>query len=143
MRRDNSGEMLPGGMCEGYEEESEVVRIGWEVVECIRWLREKRGWLEVEKSENAGLYLCEFVYYMSLCEARKKEVKRKRKNEVKINEGEEKKEDIVRDEEVPMVVFIHVPPEGHPYKMEELTSIVKDVATWMSEKWTEKRQQNM
>jgi len=50
--------------------------------------------LEIEKSDDAGLYLCEFTYYISM------------------------------DRREAPVIFIHVPPVGQPYSQENIDAIL-------------------
>ncbi|GAA5889586.1 hypothetical protein JCM16303_006972 [Sporobolomyces ruberrimus] len=84
------------------EEELRTRIDGNRVVECAK----RRGIEEIELSENAGLYLCEFTYYCSLGSA------------LKQNSGRPTP-----------VQFIHVPPISKPYSLEQLTSAL-EILVW-------------
>ncbi|GAA5848305.1 hypothetical protein JCM3766R1_004657 [Sporobolomyces carnicolor] len=62
----------------------------------------RRGLEHVETSHDAGLYLCEFTYYASLASAQK------------LNSGRPT-----------LVQFVHVPPIGKPYSLDQLTEALK------------------
>ncbi|GAA5949043.1 hypothetical protein JCM3765_003991 [Sporobolomyces pararoseus] len=80
------------------EEELRTRIEGEEVIKSAK----RRGIEYIELSEDAGLYLCEFTFYASLASA------------LKQNSGRPTP-----------VQFIHVPPLGKPYSLDELTSALK------------------
>ncbi|GAA5930248.1 uncharacterized protein JCM15063_004755 [Sporobolomyces koalae] len=65
----------------------------------------RRGVQHIETSRDAGLYLCEFTYYASLACALKH-------NSV----------------DPTPVLFVHVPPIGKPYSLDELTGALRVIA---------------
>ncbi|GAA6044407.1 hypothetical protein JCM8097_002745 [Rhodosporidiobolus ruineniae] len=87
----------------------EEVWTGVQREEVLRWVRGS-GVKYVDLSEDAGLYLCEFTYYTSLASAAS----------------------IAAASDPPAkstpVLFVHVPPAGEPYSIDELTSILRLVA---------------
>lgn len=58
-------------------------------------------------SSDPGLFLCEFIYYCSLACAQKED------HSVK-------------------VLFMHVPPTGHPYQIEDMTRAVAGIIEFLA-----------
>ncbi|KZT72046.1 peptidase C15, pyroglutamyl peptidase I-like protein [Daedalea quercina L-15889] len=67
------------------------------------------GLKQVTLSVDAGLYLCEFINYCSLAEAKRTAATAKKATPV---------------------LFIHVPPVGEPLTTEEVTDALKIVISW-------------
>lgn len=85
-----------------------MVRTSVDVPRLVEHLRIDKGWgNHIEQSEDAGRYLCEYTYYISLAEA------------------------IESDRDMPLVLFVHVPPSGGPYSDSELAQIVRDILEWL------------
>ncbi|GJE99270.1 peptidase C15 pyroglutamyl peptidase I-like protein [Phanerochaete sordida] len=64
----------------------------------------------VRVSEDAGHYLCDFICYASLAQARR---------------GEEK------GVKTPLVQFLHCCPVDQPYATEQVTEAIKHIVTWV------------
>eukprot|EP00747_Dinoflagellata_sp_TGD_P213087 gnl/TRDRNA2_/TRDRNA2_86089_c0_seq1.p1 gnl/TRDRNA2_/TRDRNA2_86089_c0~~gnl/TRDRNA2_/TRDRNA2_86089_c0_seq1.p1 ORF type:complete len:406 (-),score=47.94 gnl/TRDRNA2_/TRDRNA2_86089_c0_seq1:223-1440(-) len=103
---DARGEMKPGGACVPY-----TLINGMRTAPCLgtrlnlsrvcAHVRKANCGVNVEVSHDAGLYLCEYIYYKSLHLAEKH-----------AQEGSLAKS--------PAVLFIHVPPIGQPYTLPQL-----------------------
>ncbi|KAF9915625.1 hypothetical protein BX616_005716 [Lobosporangium transversale] len=72
------------------------------------YLKTEKGWI-CEKSMDAGLYLCEYTFYLSMAERHRR-----------IQAGEE-------GEDERACLFVHLPSVGNPYSLEELQQFVKDM----------------
>ncbi|GAA5849342.1 hypothetical protein JCM8547_006519 [Rhodosporidiobolus lusitaniae] len=84
-----------------FEEEEEELRTRVDGEKVLDWVR-KRGLEHIDLSEDAGLYLCEFSFYTSMASAL-----------------------LLNREKPTPVQFIHVPPIGSPYTLDELTCAIK------------------
>ncbi|KAJ2745922.1 Pyroglutamyl-peptidase 1 [Coemansia sp. BCRC 34301] len=74
-----------------------------------------KGWASVATSRDAGRYLCEYTYYVSLAEAQTTYVDRRLPQ--------------------PKTLFVHVPPRTcDPYSDVELAEIVRDILRHLLEK---------
>lgn len=60
---------------------------------------------------DAGHYLCDYIYYCSLAEA-----KRANRNDI----GKNTK-----------VLFLHCPPVGQPHTTQEVTDAIMKIVTWV------------
>ncbi|GAC98805.1 hypothetical protein PHSY_006400 [Pseudozyma hubeiensis SY62] len=96
------------GFGTGYEEfgEIESTRIG--VSSLIQFLKQSgmQG-EEVDQSFDPGRYLCDFVFYCSLCEAK-------------------------RNGNKTLVLFVHVPPKDENLSVERCTQAIRAVAWYMA-----------
>ncbi|KAG0000200.1 hypothetical protein BGZ80_008925 [Entomortierella chlamydospora] len=72
------------------------------------YLSSEKGWI-CQKSMDAGLYLCEYTFYLSMAERNRR-----------IVAGEE-------GETERTCLFVHLPAVGSPYSLEELQRFVKDM----------------
>ncbi|TGZ82351.1 peptidase C15, pyroglutamyl peptidase I-like protein [Ascodesmis nigricans] len=103
------------GDTEDKKEEEEVeLRTGLDVPRIVDWVKtrmqeeEDVEELRICVSEDAGRFLCEYIFRASLMEARKR--------------GEE---------EMKRVLFLHVPPAGKPYSVEMGAEVVKRIVEGM------------
>ena len=60
-------------------------------------------------SSDAGLYLCEFIFYASLCHAQRRAAS--------ATPGRHT-----------VVQFVHCPPAGNPLSVDEITNMIKHIA---------------
>ncbi|KAF8935682.1 hypothetical protein EDD21DRAFT_382667 [Dissophora ornata] len=72
------------------------------------YLKKEKKWI-CERSLDAGHYLCEYTFYLSLAERNRR-----------IQAGEEGEDERV-------CLFVHLPSVGNPYSLEELQLFIKDV----------------
>ncbi|KFH62244.1 hypothetical protein MVEG_11882 [Podila verticillata NRRL 6337] len=72
------------------------------------YLSKEKGWI-CQQSLDAGHYLCEFTFYLSLAERQRRIVK-----------GQETEDDRA-------CLFVHLPSVGNPYSLDELQRFVKDM----------------
>ncbi|CBQ70992.1 conserved hypothetical protein [Sporisorium reilianum SRZ2] len=98
------------GFARGYEAFAELESTPIPVSELVAWLR-GHGMRddEVEQSFDPGRYLCDFVFYCSLCEAR-------------------------RSGAGTLVLFVHVPPAGERLEVERCTQTIRAIAWFMANK---------
>ena len=68
---------------------------------------------QVVPSTDAGLYLCEFINYCSLAEARR----------ISSKDGGERK--------AKPTLFLHCPPVDEPLSTEEVTGMLQKVVSWV------------
>lgn len=93
-----------------YDHFNDTERTSIDVPQLVSWLKE-RGMAsgEVGQSLDPGRYLCDFIFYCSLCEAK-------------------------RREDGATVIFIHVPPAGQNVEVETCRDAIRAVAWYMAEK---------
>ncbi|KAG9321808.1 hypothetical protein KVV02_006554 [Mortierella alpina] len=72
------------------------------------YLKAEKGWI-CQQSLDAGHYLCEYTFYLSMAERHRR-----------IVAGEE-------GEDERACLFVHLPSVGNPYSLEELQQFVKDM----------------
>ena len=78
------------------------------VSQLIAWLKSNGVTdTEIDQSFDPGRYVCDFIFYCSLCEAKRA--------------GNGTK-----------VLFVHVPPEGKDLQVERCSEIIEGVAWWMA-----------
>ncbi|KAK9765594.1 Pyroglutamyl-peptidase 1 [Basidiobolus ranarum] len=94
---------------EGYEFDPELLETTVDTLELAEYLKQEKGWL-CEQSKNAGLYLCEYTFYLSM-------VERHRRIAAAPNAGTSDR----------VCLFVHVPTVGNPYSLEEIQQFVRDV----------------
>ncbi|KAF9971387.1 hypothetical protein BGZ73_005699 [Actinomortierella ambigua] len=75
-----------------------------------KYLEEEKGW-KCRQSLDAGHYLCEYTFYLSMAE-------RERRIQLGQEDGWER-----------VCLFVHLPSVGQPYTLDELTLFVKDMVT--------------
>lgn len=91
-----------------YSEFKDPQHTGINTEHCVAWLRSQgMAQTEVEKSTDPGRYLCDFVFYASLAESRRRQ------------KGAE-------------VLFVHVSPEGDRLEVERCTDAIRAVAWYMA-----------
>jgi len=71
----------------------------------------------VQLSTDPGRYVCDFILYSSLAEARVQAAAR-------AGEG---------DKPPAKVLFMHVPPAGQPHSLQQMTEAIKKVVSWVVE----------
>ncbi|TDL21721.1 peptidase C15, pyroglutamyl peptidase I-like protein [Rickenella mellea] len=76
------------------------------------YLRES-GSREVVESNDPGRYLCDFIYYCSLCEAHKTRA-------------------MSASKKAALVLFLHCSPLNQPHSSEEVTQAIKLIVEWIS-----------
>ncbi|TKY87756.1 hypothetical protein EX895_003337 [Sporisorium graminicola] len=98
------------GFAAGYEAFGELESTPIPVSELISWLK-ARGLQteEVDQSFDPGRYLCDFIFYCSLCEAK-------------------------RNQAGTLVLFVHVPPAGERLEVERCTQAIRAIAWFMANK---------
>lgn len=98
------------GFTTGYEAFGELESTPIPVSELVSWLKE-RGMQEgeVDQSFDPGRYLCDFIFYCSLCEAK-------------------------RNGEGTLVLFVHVPPAGERLEVRSCTEAIRAIAWFMANK---------
>jgi len=95
------------GFGEGYEEFPDEI---WNSLDCdqiVGHLR-KTGFEDVRSSDDAGLYLCEFINYCALAESRRSTSGKKTE-----------------------VLFVHVPPDGETLTVAEDTKGLKGIVEYV------------
>jgi len=97
------------GFGKGYEDFPENLYTPIDCAKLIDYLKET-GVKDVVPSLDAGLYLCEFINYCSLAEA-KRTASHGHKNTP--------------------VLFIHIPPVDEPLSTEDATEAFKKVISWV------------
>ncbi|KAG8752650.1 hypothetical protein FRC11_008172, partial [Ceratobasidium sp. 423] len=99
-------ETVKRGFGPGFEEFGEEHRTGVDADEVVRHLKSK-GLEHTSPSNDLGRYLCDFIYFCSLACAKK--------------EGSKVK-----------VLFMHIPPLGSPYQVEDMTKAVKGITEYFA-----------
>ncbi|QRV99848.1 pyroglutamyl-peptidase 1 [Ceratobasidium sp. AG-Ba] len=92
------------GFGKGFEKFGEVLKTGVNVDDVVDHLK-SLGLEQTKPSNDPGHYLCDFIYYCSLACAQ--------------NDGKRVK-----------VLFMHVPPAGVPYEVEDMTRAVKGIVEY-------------
>ncbi|KAG8730895.1 hypothetical protein FRC11_005561 [Ceratobasidium sp. 423] len=103
---DAAGRRFKRGFGPGFEEFGEELSRGVDADEVVRHLKSK-GLEYTSPSNDPGRYLCDFIYFCSLACAKK--------------EGSKVK-----------VLFMHVPPVGSPYQVEDMTKAVKGIIEYFA-----------
>ncbi|EPQ29931.1 uncharacterized protein PFL1_02603 [Pseudozyma flocculosa PF-1] len=101
------------GFGRGYEQFDEVQKTPVDVDGLVAWLKQQ-GFEDVKPSTDAGLYLCEFILYASLCEAER----------AAASSGRKKTD----------VMFLHVPPVGERLDTATCTALIERVAWFCAHK---------
>ncbi|RUP49589.1 hypothetical protein BC936DRAFT_142106 [Jimgerdemannia flammicorona] len=102
---DNQNFIPPGGNVVGYEDHQNLYQTKIDVEALVKHFKTKTSKDGIALSRDAGRYLCEFIYYVSMAEGYKTDDK--------------------------VVLFVHVPPEGEPYSIEESREIIQEIITWV------------
>ncbi len=80
------------------------------------YLKAEKGWI-CKQSLDAGHYLCEYTFYLSMAERHRR-----------IVAGEE-------GEDERACLFVHLPSVGNPYSLEQLQQFVKDMIVALVSGW--------
>ncbi|KAG9091313.1 hypothetical protein FRC06_000612 [Ceratobasidium sp. 370] len=102
--RIDDGQRAKRGFGKGFEKIGEEIRTAVDVDGVVAHLR-SLGLKSTDSSDDAGHYLCDFIYFCSLACAQ--------------NEGGRVK-----------VLFMHVPPAGEPYEVEDMTRAVTGIVEY-------------
>ncbi|CAG8740809.1 23615_t:CDS:2 [Dentiscutata erythropus] len=68
--KDNLLQTPEGGVCPAYDPEE--VKTSCDVKCLVEYLCNQKGWGQIYPNDDAGRYLCEYTFYVSLCENIKK-----------------------------------------------------------------------
>jgi pyroglutamyl-peptidase len=101
------------GFGAAYENFPEEIMTELDVTRLVQDLR-RSGVEQIYSSMDAGHYLCDFIYYCSLAEA-------KRSSKTKPYEKRRNTQ----------VLFLHCPPVGQPVTTEEVTQVIKQIIVWV------------
>ncbi|UZJ54471.1 hypothetical protein CBS101457_003791 [Exobasidium rhododendri] len=94
------------GFGEGYEEFQDEETNSVDVSALVEWLKTECRLSHVRESHDAGRYLCDYIFYCSLCEAKRKGAGTK-------------------------VQFIHVPPTDEPQSTKECQDTIQSIIWWL------------
>ncbi|PVU99849.1 hypothetical protein BB559_000361 [Furculomyces boomerangus] len=110
IRPGNGGEsdLLPNGEICGYEDDIMYTTIDVEGI--LKHLNAKPG--EITSSDDAGLYMCELTYFISLSE-RKKTLAQFPNHQQN-------------------VLFVHLPPDDGPFDNDQIANIIKEIVLILS-----------
>ncbi|CAE6512578.1 unnamed protein product [Rhizoctonia solani] len=103
---DDGGATVERGFGRGFERFEEELKTSVDVDGIVKYLKSK-GLEHTSPSDDPGRYLCDFIYYCSLACARK--------------EGSNAK-----------VLFLHVPPIGLPYQVEDMTKAIEGIIEYLA-----------
>ncbi|CAG8842548.1 15972_t:CDS:1, partial [Racocetra persica] len=106
--KDNDQKVPEGGCCPAYDPKEIKTDVDVDCLVKHLWHKKKDWENHIRLSDNAGRYLCEYTFYVSLCENAKKSCPG-------------------------AVLFVHVPMEGRPYSVDELAEILKEIGIWVTE----------
>ncbi|CAE6451663.1 unnamed protein product [Rhizoctonia solani] len=99
-------ERVKRGFGNGFEQFGEDLRTEIDVDAIVEHLNSK-GLTHTSPSNDPGRYLCDFIYFCSLACAQKEASKVK-------------------------VLFMHVPPVGLPYQVEDMTKAIKGIVEYVA-----------
>ncbi|KIJ36311.1 hypothetical protein M422DRAFT_232537 [Sphaerobolus stellatus SS14] len=121
-RAGQSGKGTSSGATRGYgvayEEFPEELKTDIDVDDLIAFLKKQLKEERIKPSNDAGHYLCDFIYYGSLAESQRTLF------------GSSQKEKNMKNRS--KILFMHTPYElGQPFSLEELTEIVKQAVGWI------------
>ncbi|CUA69859.1 pyroglutamyl-peptidase [Rhizoctonia solani] len=103
---DGETELVNRGFGRGFEQFSEELSTDVDVDGIVDHLKSK-GLVHTSPSDDPGRYLCDFIYFCSLACARK-------------------------ERENVKVLFMHVPPVGLPYEVEDMTKAVEGIIEYLA-----------
>jgi len=106
------------GFGKGYENFPEEIHTEIDVPKLINYLKET-GIEQVYSSMDAGHYICDFIFYCSLAEAKR------------MSSRQEKFKDRGSPAKSMPVLFMHCPPVDQPLSTEEVTEAIKRVVLWV------------
>jgi len=99
------------GFGAGYENLSEEITTDIDVTRLVHDLR-RSGIEQIYSSMDAGHYLCDYIYYCSLAEAKR------------LSKPYDKRK-------TAQVLFLHCPPVGQPLTTDEVTDAIKRIIVWV------------
>ncbi|KAH7913887.1 hypothetical protein BJ138DRAFT_1170989 [Hygrophoropsis aurantiaca] len=105
----DSGEPPKRGFGKGYETYPEDIYTDVDVEKLVHHLK-MSGVEQIYSSLDAGHYLCDFIYYCSLAEAKRASSKSDKSSKV---------------------LFLHCPPVNQPLSTEEVTDAIKKSIIWL------------
>jgi len=115
----------PRGFGEGYEGcPYEIWNPAVNVERLVLALQEE-GVQHISHSTDAGLYLCEFLYYASLAQSYRKNTIRRASSADADSAEIQAHSTLLTD--FPKVLFVHVPPVGEPQSVEEMTFAIEEI----------------
>jgi pyroglutamyl-peptidase len=106
----DGGDIPTRGLGKGYEAFDDEIHTDIDALKLVHFLKET-GFEDIYTSMDAGHYLCDYIYYCSLAEA-----KRANRNEV----GKNTK-----------VLFLHCPPVNQPHSTQEVSDAIMKAVTWI------------
>ncbi|EMD37452.1 hypothetical protein CERSUDRAFT_114097 [Gelatoporia subvermispora B] len=106
------------GFGKGYEGCPEELHTEIDVAKLINYLKET-GIETVYSSMDAGHYLCDYLMYCSLAEAKR------------MTTRQEKFKERSSPSKGTPVLFMHVPPVDEPLSTEEVTETIKKIVVWV------------
>ncbi|KAI0949508.1 hypothetical protein AcW1_009099 [Taiwanofungus camphoratus] len=106
------------GFGKGYENFPEEIHTEIDVAKVCNYLKEN-GIEQVYSSMDAGHYLCDFMFYCSLAEAKR------------IASRQEKFKERGTPTKSTPVLFMHCPPVDQPLSTAEVTDAIKRVVLWV------------
>ncbi|KAI1314795.1 hypothetical protein EDD11_001672 [Mortierella claussenii] len=101
-------EEVPPVQREAWSADPDLLTTTVDTAAVAKYLTTEKGWI-CQQSMDAGLYLCEYTFYLSMAERHRR-----------IQAGEE-------GEEERTCLFVHLPSVGNPYSLEELQQFIKDM----------------
>lgn len=101
------------GFAAGYETFPDVLATNIDVDHLVKDLQQSGT--AIQTSDDAGRYLCDFIYYCSLAESRRS---------LYHNPPDNKND-------TPQVLFLHCCPVGQPFTTEEVTEGIKRIVVWV------------
>jgi len=107
----SAGHKNERGFGDSYEQFSDELQTSIDAAGLVEHLG-RQGYQHVRLSNDAGRYVCDFIYYCSLAESRR--------SQPSVSCSPAK------------VLFMHVPPVGQPYTVEEMSCAVEDVVRWVA-----------
>lgn len=99
------------GFGKGYEDFPDELYTEVDTEGLIQYLKET-GFTQIVPSTDAGLYLCEFINYCSLAEAKRATPKHE-------------------SEKATPTLFLHCPPVDQPLSTQEVTAVLQEVVSWI------------
>ncbi|KAH7927123.1 peptidase C15, pyroglutamyl peptidase I-like protein [Leucogyrophana mollusca] len=105
----DSGEPPKRGFGKGYETYPEEIYTDIDVEKLVQYLK-MSGVEQIYSSLDAGHYLCDFIYYCSLAEAKRASAKSDKSSKI---------------------LFLHCPPVNQPLSTEEVTEAIKRSVIWL------------
>lgn len=104
------------GFGQGYQDFAQLEKTKIDVVDLVSWLKDiGMGEQEVEQSLDPGRYLCDFIFYCSLCESRRRS----------------------SHTDATDVLFIHVPPADQDLSVDRCRDAIRAIAWYIASRRVE------